>query len=144
MVYLHSQSQLIPFTVKFQKVIFIFVFPTLLILSIWGGAIFGFLFGKPWIASGEIIKYFAIFILFNSNYSPISSIADILRKQRFEMYFNLSNVLSQVLLLLLFSNRLEFKYMILLISIVGALHYLYIDIYIKRYIKKLAQNGKSN
>jgi len=141
MFYLHSKNQLIPFTLKFQKALFILIFPMLLILSIWGGPVFGFLFGKPWIASGEIIKYFAIFILFNFNYSPISSIIDILRRQRFEMYFNLSNVLSQVLLLLLFSKLLDFKYMILLISIVGAIHYLYIDIYIKRHIKKLVQNG---
>ncbi|GHT54072.1 hypothetical protein FACS189451_00920 [Bacteroidia bacterium] len=141
-IYLHSKNQLVGFTIKFQKAIFIFVFPVLLILSIWGGEIFGFLFGKPWIASGEIIKYFAIFILFNSNYSPVSSIADILRKQRFLLYFNLSNVLSQILLLVLFSNLLTFQYMILLISVVGAIHYLYIDIYIKRHIKKLVQDEK--
>ena len=144
MIYFRSPNQLINFTVKFQKAIFILVFPALLILSIWGGPIFGFLFGKSWIASGEIIKYFAIFILFNSNYSPISSIVDILRKQRFEMFFNLSNVSSQVLLLLLFSKWLDFKYMILLISVVGAIHYLYIDIYVKQYIKKWLQDEKTN
>ncbi|GHT58940.1 hypothetical protein AGMMS50239_04490 [Bacteroidia bacterium] len=140
-IYLHSKDQLIGFTTKFQKMIFILVFPTLLILSIWGGGIFGFLFGKAWIASGEIIKYFAVFILFNSNYSPVSSIVDILRKQKFELCFNFSNIFSQILLLVLFSNRLTFNYMILLISVVSAIHYLYIDIYIKRHIKKLVQDG---
>jgi O-antigen/teichoic acid export membrane protein len=143
-IYHQSKDQLIGFTTKFQKTIFILVFPVLLILSVWGGEIFGFLFGKAWIASGEIIKYFAVFILFNSNYSPISSIADILRKQRFLLYFNCSNVLSQVLLLILFSSRLEFRYMIFLISVVGAIHYLYIDIYIKRHILKVIHHEKNN
>jgi O-antigen/teichoic acid export membrane protein len=143
-IYIHSRNQLVSFTIKFQKAIFILVFPTLLILSIWGGPIFGFLFGKPWIPSGEIIKYFAIFTVFNANYSPISSIVDVLRKQRFEMFFNLSNVSSQVLLLLLFSKWLDFNYMILLISVIGAIHYLYIDIYVKRYIKNLIHDEKNN
>jgi len=143
-IYIHTKNRLIPFTVKFQKALFILVFPTLLILSIWGGPVFGFLFGKTWVESGEIIKYFAIFILFNFNYSPVSSIADILRKQRFLLFFNLSNVLSQVLLLALFSNLLTFRHMILVISIVGAIHYLYIDIYIKLHIKKLIRNEKTD
>jgi O-antigen/teichoic acid export membrane protein len=141
-IYLHSKNQLTSFTTKFQKTIFVFVFPALFASSVWGGEIFGFIFGKEWIASGEMIKYFAIFILFNSNYAPISSIVDILRQQQFELFFNLSNVVSQILLLVLFSNLLEFKYMIFLISVVGALHYLYIDIYVKWHIKKLIQNEK--
>jgi O-antigen/teichoic acid export membrane protein len=134
---LNAKAKLLSFTLKFQKVIFSIVFPLLLIFSIFGGQIFGFVFGNQWIESGEIIKYFAVFVLLNANYSPISSIGDILRKQKFLLFFNFSIIFSQIVLLILFSNLLDFKYMILLISLSGAVHFLYIDLYMKNSIRKL-------
>jgi O-antigen/teichoic acid export membrane protein len=137
LLYLNAKDKMLSFTTKIQKTIFVFVFPILLLFSIFGGEIFSFVFGEKWFDSGELIKYFAIFVLFNVNYSPISSIGDVLRKQKFFLFFNLSLVLSQIILLILFSNKLEFQYMILLISISGATHFLIIDLYMKHCIKKI-------
>ena len=144
LLYLEGSNQLLSFTVKMQKGIFLFVFPILILFSIWGGDIFSFLFGHEWEASGDIIKYFAIFILFNANFSPVSSILDILRKQKISLFFNLSMVFSQVVLLLLFSGNLSFNHMILLLSISGAIHFLYIDIYLKNCTRKLHHHEKDN
>jgi O-antigen/teichoic acid export membrane protein len=136
-LYLNTRNELLKFTVKIQKTIFCLIFPILVIMSIIGGTVFGFVFGNQWVESGDMIKYFAIFVLFNANYAPISSIGDILRKQKFLLFFNLSLVVSQVVLLLLFSSKIEFRYMILMISLSSSLHYLYIDRYMKQSIKKI-------
>ena len=144
LLYLNEKNKMLKFTSQIQKTIFIFVFPILLLFSFFGGEIFSFAFGKQWFESGDMIKYFAIFILFNTNYSPISSIGDVLRKQKILLFFNLSVVLSQIILLILFSNKLEFNYMILFISISGAIHFLIIDIYMKHCIKKLQYDKKDS
>lgn len=135
-LYYESPEQILHLTNKIQKNILLWTIPILLFFSLFGTNIFSYVFGNQWNESGNLIKYFSIAILLNSNYSPISSLSDILRKQKFVLFFNFSNTASQVLLLFLFSDMLQFRHMILLISLSVALHFLYIDIYIKRILKK--------
>ncbi len=135
-LYHNSPESLIHLTKKIQKNILLFTIPILLLLSFFGAPIFSLIFGNQWYESGNLIKFFAISVLLNVNYSPISSLADILRKQKFLLVFNFSNIFFQVLILYLFSNLLDFNYMILLVSLSVALHFLYIDIYIKRILKR--------
>jgi O-antigen/teichoic acid export membrane protein len=135
-LYYTSPERILQFTRKIQKNIFYWTFIILLIFSLLGSNIFSLIFGNQWYDSGSLVKYFAIAILLNANYSPISSLADILRKQKFLLYFNFSNIAFQVVLLYLFSATVQFNYMILLISLSVALHYLYIDLYVKRILKK--------
>ena len=127
-LYYESPEQILHLTNKIQKNILLWTIPILLFFSLFGTNIFSYVFGNQWNESGNLIKYFSIAILLNSNYSPISSLSDILRKQKFVLFFNFSNTASQVLLLFLFSDMLQFRHMILLISLSVALHFLYIDI----------------
>lgn len=131
-----SKEQLYKFTLQMQKMIFYFISPILLIFSLWGKEIFSLIFGNTWIESGNIIKYFAIFVFFNALYSPISSIMDILREQKLMLFFNISLVCTQALILYLGRNYL-FEYVLLVSSIVGAFHFIVLNEYVKCRIKNL-------
>ncbi|RHO72526.1 hypothetical protein DW083_08950 [Parabacteroides sp. AF48-14] len=134
-MYQRRPYELYPFTLRIQKMILTFVFPLLIIFFVFGPQLFSFLFGVKWAESGDMVRYFAIFVLFNALYSPISSIADILRRQKLMLFFNVSLVVSQVLVFLLGAG-FEFKYVLLATSVIGALHYVLLDLYMKNRIKK--------
>jgi len=131
-----SRDKLYKFTLHIQKMIGLFLIPIILVLSVFGGSIFGLFFGSDWVESGDLIKYIAVFILFNNLYSPISSIADVLGEQKIILVFNICLTFSQVFLLWLF-NSSPFKHVLLIISIVGALFFLILDFYMKFKIKKI-------
>ncbi len=134
-MYQRRPYELYPFTLRIQKMILAFVFPLLIIFFVFGPQLFSFLFGVKWAEAGDMVRYFAIFVLFNALYSPISSIADILRRQKLMLFFNVSLVVSQILVFLLGAG-FEFKYVLLATSVIGALHYVLLDLYMKSRIKK--------
>lgn len=134
-MYQRHPHELYSFTIRIQKMILCFVLPLLVFFFLFGPQLFSFLFGAKWIESGEMIRYFAIFVLFNALYSPISSIADILRHQKLLLFFNVSLVICQIAIFAIGAG-LEFKYVLLATSVIGALHYILIDIYMKKQIKK--------
>jgi O-antigen/teichoic acid export membrane protein len=133
-LYIKKCSYLYQFTIKMQIVILAFILPILLVLVFYGNELFSFFFGSRWGISGGMIKYFSIFIVFNSLYSPISSIGDILRKQKLMFCFNISLVLFQVLIFALFKS-MAFQFSLLISSIVGAVHFIWLDLYMKKLIK---------
>ena len=134
-MYQRRPHELYSFTIRIQKMILCFVLPLLVFFFLFGPQLFSFLFGAKWIESGEMIRYFAIFVLFNALYSPISSIADILRHQKLLLFFNVSLVICQIAIFAIGAG-LEFKYVLLATSVIGTLHYILIDIYMKKQIKK--------
>ena len=74
----HSdKSELLKLSKIIQKKIFLILFPFLFLMSFFGKEIF-LLFGQDWGGSGELLKYFSVYILFKNIYSPISTIGDIL------------------------------------------------------------------
>ena len=123
------------FTIKIQFKVGIILLFLLTILSLGGPFIFGLIFGKNWIEAGEYIRYFAVFVFFNMLYSPISSIGDILNKQKLLLFFNISIVLSQVITIYLFSSFLNFKYTLFVMSIVGSVHFILLNVYIMSLLK---------
>ena len=132
-LYHKNKKALLILTNDIQKKIFIFLLPFLLILSFWGENLFS-LFGNEWSESGLIIKYFSIFILFKNIYSPISTIGDILKKQKLLLMFNLSLFLFQVASFYFLKEIGNINYALLLSSSIGAIHYIILSIYMKRKI----------
>ena len=134
-LYNNSPNDLYIFTLNIQRKIFIIIFPVLLLMSIFSPYIFSLIFGEEWVNAGEYVKYYSIFLLFNGLYSPISSLMDILKKQRFLLFFNVSLGLSQILIIWVSSFFFSFEFSLLITSIFGALHFVGINIYIYKLLK---------
>ena len=128
-----NKKELFELTVNVQKKIFYILFPFLLIISVFGGYIFS-IFGNEWIESGLILKYFAIFILFKNLYSPISTIGDILKKQKLLLFFNISLFFFQLCSFYFLKEYGDIKPALLLSSIFGAIHYIILNIYMRKKI----------
>ena len=127
---------LLNLTNKIQKNIFYILFPFLLIVSLFGENIF-LLLGERWAQAGLIIKYFSVFILMKNIYSPISHIGDILQKQKFLLGFNISLFLFQLLSFYFLKEYTDIKAALLTASFFGAIHYLILNVYMKKELKKL-------
>ena len=136
----HSdKKELYRFTMNTQKKIAILLFPILVGISIIGPFAFDLFFGSEWKESGSLIKYFALFVFFGNLYSPISSIADILNKQKVLMYFNASLVFSQIIVMYMSVNlfNLGFNETILNVSLIGSLHFIILSIFMNRTLSNL-------
>lgn len=138
-LFYHRKVDLYPFTLKMQKVMLFFVLPILIIFSLFGGLIFSFFFGPSWKESGDMVKYFAVFIFFNSLYSPISSVMDIMRRQKLLLFFNILLILSQVIPFVCLYNT-SFKYVLLLSSALGGFLFFLLDSYMKNQLKNSIYN----
>ena len=133
----HSdKTALLQLTNKIQKNIFYLIFPFLMILSIWGVDFFS-LFGEEWKQAGVILKYFTSFILLKNLYSPISHIGDILNKQKLLLGFNISLFLFQ-LASFYFFREYGIKPALLTASFLGAMHYLILNIYMRKKLIKIS------
>jgi len=131
-VHTNQTDNLIILIHKVQKSIFLLAFFVILILSLFGKPVFSFVFGNQWGASGDLIKYFSFALLFSFSFSIISALIDILRLQKFALFFNASLLFSQVAIFIGCSFFLDLKYTLLINSIVVSLHFIFIDKYVKR------------
>ena len=132
-----NKVELLNLTNKIQKNIFFLIFPILIVATIWGDDIFS-IFGNEWKQAGIILKYFTAFILLKNLYSPISHIGDILSKQKLLLIFNVSLFLCQLITFYFFKDCNNIKPALLTASFLGAIHYLILNIYMKKeLIKKL-------
>ena len=111
----------------------LFLLPFLIIMSFLVEDLF-VLLGEEWIFSGDLIKYFAIYLLFKNIYSPISSVADIFRKQKLLLFFNFSLVVSQILFLYFFRDQ-GIKIALLFSSIIGSIHYIGLNLYMRKLMR---------
>jgi len=130
-----NKKELLIFTLKIQFKIAIILAPFLIVFSLIAPYIFEIVFGKEWREAGEYIKYFAVFIFFNSLYSPISSLGDILSKQKLLLFFNLLLIFVQLFIMLLFNN-LNFKYVLLIISLISSFLFIVLNLYMLFCLKK--------
>lgn len=130
-LYLTNKAELNVFTNKVQKKIILIVIPFLIISSLIAPYAFKIIFGDEWEPAGRYVKYFAIFIFCNSIYAPISSLGSILNKQKTLLYFNIFLVLSQILIMYISSQFLNFEYTLLIISFLGGFQYLLLHFHMK-------------
>ena len=131
-----DKLSLLKLTNRIQKNIFYFLFPFLLVVSLFGKDIFMIL-GEQWAQAGLILKYFSVFVLMKNIYSPISHIGDILNKQKVLLKFNISLFLFQVLSFYSLKEYNDIKVALLTASFFGAIHYLLLNVYMKKELKKL-------
>ncbi len=121
---------------KFQQIVFLIILLFIFILSLFGGDIFSFLFGLQWQESGRLIKFFAFYLMIGTSFAIISALIDILRLQKASLLFNASLLLSQIGVFIICSSYMRFEYTLLVNSIVGSVHYLILDRYVKNKIKR--------
>ena len=129
-----NKKELLYLTKIIQKRIFLILLPFLLIISFFGKEIFSIL-GENWNSSGEIVKYFSVFILFKNIYSPISTIGDILGKQKLLLFFNISLFCFQVASFYFLKHYNDIGIALLVASCFGAIHYIFLSLYMIKSIK---------
>jgi len=134
----HSNKiALLHLTNKIQRNIFFILFPFLLLCTVFGTELFS-IFGEQWGDAGTILKYFCVFILMKNIYSPISHIGDILNKQKVLLLFNISLFCFQLGSFYFLQEQNNIKIALLTASIFGAIHYMLLNIYMKKELIKLA------
>ena len=134
-LYHTDKGELFRFSKNIQKKLIYIVLIPLVLVSVFGPYIFKFVFGEVWEVSGGLIKYFVILLFFRSIYSPISQISNVLGKQKFMLFFNVSISISIILTLFITSKIFEFKYCLLAFAIVGSLHFLFLNYYMFKKLK---------
>ena len=138
----HSdKKQLLKLTNTIQKNILYILFPFLFLLSLFSENLFGIL-GEQWREAGTILKYFTVLILAKNIYSPISHIGDILQEQRILLLFNISLFSFQLASFFALKNYNDMKTALFIASILGAFHYILLNIYMKK--KLLNKHEKVN
>ena len=129
-----NKSELLKLSKIIQKKIFLILFPFLFLMSFFGKEIF-LLFGQDWGGSGELLKYFSVYILFKNIYSPISTIGDILGKQKLLLFFNISLFSFQLASFFFLKQNNDIKIALLTASCFGAIHYIFLSLYMIKSIK---------
>jgi O-antigen/teichoic acid export membrane protein len=135
-LYNSDKRELFRFTRSVQKKLIMIVILPLLLISLFGPFIFRFVFGDAWETSGELIKYFVGLLFFRSIYSPISQIGDILGKQKFMLFFNISISISIILTLFFTHTIFEFKYCLMAYAIIGSIHFIFLNFYMFKKLKE--------
>ncbi len=124
-----NRQMLLQFIKAQQKLILKIVIPYVLVAVLTGQFLFKHVLPQQWTEVGLLIKYIAIFYIFSSLYSPFSIVADYMKKQRFLLLFNLSLFLFQLGTLYFLHTTLNFVWVILIASIISAIHYAFINVY---------------
>jgi len=128
-----NKKELLDLTRLIQKSILFILFPFLLLISFFGEDIFSIL-GKNWKDAGVLVKYFSVFVLFKNIYSPISTIGDILGKQKLLLIFNISLFCFQVGSFYFLKHYNDIRIALLTASFFGAIHYIFLSLYMRKSI----------
>ena len=97
----HKSGNLAPLVQSIAEVLLkIIVFPVLL-LAIVGPELFSFVFGDIWSEAGVYIQILSIWIIFWFLYSPLSTIYVVLERQKLGLWFNLVNLSTRFLSLII-------------------------------------------
>ena len=132
-----NKLELLQLTNKIQKNIFFILFPFLIVCTFFGEEVFSIL-GQEWGEAGTILRYFTVFILLKNMYSPISHIGDILNKQKILLIFNISLFMFQLASFYFLKEYNDIKPALLTASTLGAIHYMLLNIYMKKELIKLS------
>ena len=135
-LFYRDKFELLQLTLKIQKNIFKILFPSLLFLCLLGEILLNIL-GEEWSKAGAILKFISVYILFKNIYSPISHIGDILNKQKQLLLFNFIIFSFQVISFVALNNFNDLKLTLLTSSFFGAVHYILLDYYMKKELKKM-------
>ena len=128
-----NKKELLDLTRLIQKRVLFILFPFLLLISFFGENIFSIL-GENWKDSGGLVKYFSVFILFKNMYSPISTIGDILGKQKLLLIFNISLFCFQIGSFYFLKHYNDIGIALLTASFFGAIHYIFLSLYMRKSI----------
>ena len=131
----HRYQKVFDLTRTLQFKIALYLLPFLILLSFLAPTAFDLVFGDNWRASGELIKYFAVFIFFNGIYSPISQIGNFLEKQNILLYFNFSLNISNLIIFISLYNKFSFENVLLISSISGAIHFIWLNFFMNKQLK---------
>jgi O-antigen/teichoic acid export membrane protein len=134
-LFYENTGELFRFIKHQQKVILRILVAYFIIALVAGEFLFQYFLPPQWIEIGKFIKYQILFFLFASLYSPFSVIGDFMKKQQFLLLFNLSLFLFQFLILFFLHSHFDFTFVILVASIVSALHYGFINFYMLQKLK---------
>jgi O-antigen/teichoic acid export membrane protein len=129
-----NKKELLKLTKLIQRRIFTLLLPILIIISIFGKDFF-LILGEKWAPAGAMLKYFSVFILFKNIYSPISTIGDILGKQKLLLFFNISLFFFQVASFYFLKHYNDIGIALLAASCFGAIHYIFLSLYMRKSIK---------
>lgn len=130
-----SKQVLFEFIKGQQKIILKILISYLLLAFLFGEFLFKYLLPAHWVEIGKFIKFIAPYYIFTSIYSPFSIVADFMNKQRVLLVFNLSLFLFQFFIIYYLHTEFAFTFVILIISIVSAMHYGFINFYMLQKLK---------
>ena len=129
-----NKKELLDLTKLIQRRVLFTLLPGLLIVSFFGKEIFSIL-GENWKEAGGLLKYFSVFILFKNVYSPLSTIGDILGKQKILLIFNISLFCFQVSSFYFLKHYNDIGIALLVASFFGAIHYIVLSLYMRKSIR---------
>ncbi|MFC1490173.1 oligosaccharide flippase family protein [Candidatus Latescibacterota bacterium] len=114
----------------YKKLLYIGVLPLALIM-VYGDFIFGFVFGSDWVTAGQYARVLSPWILFVFISSPLSTLFDVLGKQKEELFFNVFIFLARITALLTGYLFFHDAYVaVILFGFTGALMWLGYSIYL--------------
>ena len=121
---------------RIQKKMFWVLVPLLLLLSLAAPFIFEW-FGNDWRQAGEMIKYFAILVLFNNLISPVGSISNIIDRLDILLYFNITTTIVRAVTFYIGSLYFSFEYTLLISAICLSICYIALDSILKKLVKNM-------
>ena len=121
---------------RIQKKMFWVLVPLLLLLSLAAPSIFEW-FGNDWRQAGEMIKYFAILVLFNNLISPVGSISNIIDRLDILLYFNITTTIVRAVTFYIGSLYFSFEYTLLISAICLSICYIALDSILKKLVKNI-------
>jgi len=135
-LYYKGSYELLVYTNRLQKKMLYTLVPFMIFVFLFSPMLFKIIFGLEWEIAGEYVRYFLPLVFFSSLFTPISSLVDILGKQKFELYWKISFFIFQISSLYISSLYFNFEISILIMSIFGSLHYIYINYYLQKVLKE--------
>lgn len=133
-LFLHDKKEFLALIYRIQKKMFWVLVPLLLLLSLAAPYAFEW-FGNDWREAGEMIKYFAILVLFNNLISPVGTISNIIDRLDILLYFNIITTIVRALTFYIGSLYLSFEQALLISAICLSICYISLDSLLKKLVK---------
>ncbi|MCW8898264.1 MAG: oligosaccharide flippase family protein [Flavobacteriales bacterium] len=132
----HDKKGFLSLIYRIQKKMFWALIPLLILLSLAAPYAFDW-FGNDWRQAGEMIKYFAILVLFNNLVSPVGSISNIIDRLDILLYFNITTTIIRALTFYIGSLYFSFEHALLISAICLSICYIALDFILKKLVKKM-------
>lgn len=105
----------------------IFSFLPFLIIFLWGGEIFSFLFGQNWLRSGDYASWLSVWLFFGFINKPCVAAVSVIDEQKWLLYYEIFSTGTKIIALCIgifvFKNDIQ---AIKIFSITGAFAYIYL------------------